>query len=186
MVHMHSPTWARGAKKLHSMAESTLCKGSISISGHDLIKLGGKETQAHLHGHFCWWQAEPRQCREERASCTAGLYHPKSCCFSSSPGKSRAVSGMSASCWHQRCHQHEDLIVTEPLQTFSHTRGLKHHVWQSTEHSRGLWLADWEQVKWSGSPWHATGCPPTTQSKNSTKEKMGEIASSPPSLSHHL
>lgn len=52
MVHMHSPTWARGAKKLHSMAESTLCKGSISISGHDLIKLGEKETQAHLHGHF--------------------------------------------------------------------------------------------------------------------------------------
>lgn len=73
-------------KATHAMAGSTLDMGSISIRGHDLIKLGKKK---HRHTNtsisLCWWQAEPRQHREEGASCTAGLYHPKSCCSSSSP-----------------------------------------------------------------------------------------------------
>lgn len=174
-------------KPTHTMDESTLYKGRISIRGYDLIKVGKKETRAHRHGHFSLLVAGRAQTVQGGGSQLHSWAVPpqKLLLLFISPGKSLAVSGMSASCWHQRCHQHKALIVTEPLQTCSHTRGLKHHVWQGTEHSRGFWLADWEQVKCPGSPWHATGCHATNtkQKQHKKNDNMGENPSSPPSLS---
>lgn len=129
MVHMHSPTCPHGAKKLHTTAESTLCKGSISIRGHDLIKLGEKETQVHLHGHFSLLVAGRAQAVQGGGSqlhCWAVppqklllLFIPWKV-----PGSEWDVSVMLTPEVSSARGPHCDRASP----TCSHTRGLKHHV----------------------------------------------------------
>lgn len=87
-------------KATHAMAESTLYVGSISIRGHDLIKPGKKEIQAQQHEHFSLLVAGKAQAVQGGGSqlhCWA-VPPQKLLLLFSSPGKSLAVSGMSASC----------------------------------------------------------------------------------------
>lgn len=94
---MHSPTWPGGAKSYTHMAESVLTKAASLLRGYDLIKLGKKETQAH--GHFSLLvtgRARAVQGGGSQLHCWA--VPPQKLLFLFiSPGKSLAVSGMSAS-----------------------------------------------------------------------------------------